>query len=91
MSHLGKADHLAAFGRRVYPLPFQALRASFPEGKHLLTVFPICPGYLLAISLICAWQRQMNLPGRSAATLPALGRVGTGSMLTVFLICAMNG
>ena len=24
---------LAAKGRRVFPLPFQALRASFPEGK----------------------------------------------------------
>ena len=62
-----------------------------PEGEHLLKDYLTCFGYLLAISLICAWQRQMNLPGRSAATLPALGRVGTGSMLTVFLICAMNG
>ena len=63
---------------------------SSPEGKHLLTVFPICPGYLLAISLICAWQGQMNLPGRSAATLSALERVVTGSMLCVFFISDSN-
>jgi len=46
------------------------------------------------LQFICSHLRfltKMNLPGRSAATLPALGRVGPGIMRTVFLICAMNG
>ena len=46
------------------------------------------------LQFICSHLRfltKMNQPGRSAATLPALGRVGPGIMRTVFLICAMNG
>ena len=61
-----------------------------PEGEHLLKDYLTCFGYLLAISLICAWQGQMNLPGRSAATLSALERVVTGSMLCVFFISDSN-
>ena len=33
----------------------------------------------------------MNQPGRSAATLPALGRVEPGIMIYFFLICTLKG
>ena len=71
-------------------LPFQALRASFPEGKPIRGTFEaFVQGCFVSQPHMCL-VRKMNLPGRFAATLSALERVGPGSMLYVFLKCALH-
>ena len=65
--------------------------AELSRGRALAYRFP----HLARVWFISQPHRclvtKMNQPGRSAATLPALGRVGPCIMLSFFLICALQG